>query len=151
MPRTKITEGVKWQIIGIRDAVMKQFDIARSLNKSEIIASRLLKKHKETCTVKERKRFTLIFECKGLLLKRYGMWFIFLRPRAAVKVNRTFNSQKYRNKILESNVRPSGTPQNARTWCSQMTKQDLTVLASSRNTKTYRSSLAFHGRACLRT
>ena len=71
----------------MRDAVMKQVDIARALNVSQIVASRLLKKHKEKCSVKERKRSTLIFECKELLLKRYGtcMWFVFLRPRAAVK------------------------------------------------------------------
>ena len=64
---------------------MKQVDIARALNVSQIVASRLFKKHKETCSVKERKRSTLIFECKGLLLKRYGMWFVFFRPRAATK------------------------------------------------------------------
>ena len=64
---------------------MKQVDIARSLNVSQIVASRLLKKHREICSVKEMKRSTLILECKGLLLKRYGMWIVFLRPRAAVK------------------------------------------------------------------
>ena len=85
MPRTKGTEGVKWQIVAMRGAVMKQVDIARALNVSQIIASGLLKKHKETCSVKERKRSTFIFECKGQLLKLYGMWFVFLRPRAAVK------------------------------------------------------------------
>ena len=84
MPRTKRTEGVKWEIIGMRDAVMKQVDIARALNVSQIVARRLLKKHKETCSIKERQRSTLIFECKGPLLKRYGMCF-FLRPRASVK------------------------------------------------------------------
>ena len=66
-------------------------------------------------------------------------------------VKRTLNYEKCRDKILESNVRPSGTRQNARTWCSKMTKQDLTVLASSRNTKTYRTLLVFYSRACLRT
>ena len=79
MPRTKRPKGVKCQIIGMRDAVLKQVDFARALYVSQIVASRLLKKHKETCSVKERKRSTLIFECKGLLLKRYGMWFVFLR------------------------------------------------------------------------
>ena len=85
MPRTKRNEGVKWQIIGMSDAVMKQVDIARELKVSQIVASRLLKKHREICSVKERNRSTLILECIALFLKRYGMWFVFLRPRAAVK------------------------------------------------------------------
>ena len=73
MQRTKRTEGVKWQIIGMRDAGMKQVDIARAFNVSRIVTSRILKKHRETGSVKESKRSTLILECKGLLLKRYGM------------------------------------------------------------------------------
>ena len=52
---------------------------------SRIVTSRLLKKHRETGSVKESKRSTLVLECKGLLLKRYGMWYVFLRPHAAVK------------------------------------------------------------------
>ena len=55
---------------------MKQVDIARAFNVSRIVASRLLKKHRETGSVKERKRSTLILQCKGLLLKRYGMWYV---------------------------------------------------------------------------
>ena len=64
---------------------MKQVDIARALNVSQIVANRLLKNHREICSVKERKRSTLILECKGLLLKCYGMWYVFLQPCAAVK------------------------------------------------------------------
>ena len=39
----------------------------------------------------------------------------------------------------------------ASTWCSEMKLQDLTVLASSRNTQINRTSLVFHVRACCRT
>ena len=67
---------------------MKQVDIARAFNVSRIVTSRLLQKHRETGSVKESKRSTLILECKGLLLKRYGMWYVFLRPHAAVKSNK---------------------------------------------------------------
>ena len=85
MQRTKRTEGVN----GMRDAGMKQVDIARAFNVSRIVTSRLLMKHRETGSVKESKWSTLILECKGLLLKRYGMgtcmWYVFLRPHAAVK------------------------------------------------------------------
>ena len=55
MPRTKRTEGIKWRIIGIRDAGMKQVDIARALTVSQTVASRLLKRHRETGSVKESK------------------------------------------------------------------------------------------------
>ena len=39
----------------------------------------------------------------------------------------------------------------ARTWCSEITLQDLTLLASSRNAKINRASLVFHGRVCCQT
>ena len=80
MPRTKRTEEVKWRIIGMRDAGMKK----RASNLSQTVVSRLLKKHRETGSVKESKQSSLIIECKGLLLKRNGMWCNLLRPRAAV-------------------------------------------------------------------
>ena len=51
---------------------------------SQIVVSRLLKKHRETDRFKDNTRSTLIFGCMGLLLKRYGVWCIFLRPHAAV-------------------------------------------------------------------
>ena len=46
MPRTKRTEDVKWRILGMRDAGMKQVDIARALNVSQTVVKRLLKKHR---------------------------------------------------------------------------------------------------------
>ena len=49
MPRTNRTEGVKWR----RDACMKQIDIARVLNVSQIVVNRLMKKQRETGNVKE--------------------------------------------------------------------------------------------------
>ena len=55
---------------------------------SQSVVSRLLKKHRETGSVKESKRSTLIIECKGLLLKRHGMLCIFLRPHVAVKCSK---------------------------------------------------------------
>ena len=85
MPRTKRNEGEKWQSIGMKDAGMKQVDIIRVLNVYQIVTSRRLKKHRETGSVKESERSQSIIECKGLLLKRYGMWYVFLRPHAAVK------------------------------------------------------------------
>ena len=63
---------------------MKQVDIAGSLNVSQTVVSRLLKKHRETGSFKDSTRSTLILGCTGLLLKRYGVWCIFLRPHAAV-------------------------------------------------------------------
>ena len=78
MPRTKRTEGVKWRIIGIRNAGMKHVDIARALNVSQTVVSRLLKKHRETDSVKERKRFSLIIECKVSLNAGIFQTFSFL-------------------------------------------------------------------------
>ena len=55
MPRTKRTEGVKWR----RDACMNQIDIARVLNVSQIVVSRLMKQQREAGNVKESKRSSL--------------------------------------------------------------------------------------------
>ena len=108
MPRTKSTEGVKWRIVGMRDAGMKQADIPMALNVSQTAVSRLLKKHRETGSVKESKRSTLILECKGPLLKRNGRGCISYDHMLQFEVvNGTLNSQKYRDEILESDIRPS--------------------------------------------
>ena len=66
-------------------------------------------------------------------------------------VTGTLNGQKYQDEILESGVRSPLDSLDVRTWCSKKTLQDLTVLASSRNTKINRTSLVFQGQACCRT
>ena len=66
-------------------------------------------------------------------------------------VTGTLNGQKYQDEILESGVGSPLDSLDARTWCSKKTLQDLTVLASSRDTKINRTSLVFHGQACCRT
>ena len=55
---------------------MKQDDIARVLNVSRSVVSRHLKEHRESGSIRKRKRFTLMVECKELLLKHYGTWCI---------------------------------------------------------------------------
>ena len=60
----------------IRNAGMKQDDISRVLNVSQSVLSRPLKEQKEIGSIRKRKRSTLILECKELLLKHYGTWFI---------------------------------------------------------------------------
>ena len=60
--------------IAIRNAGMKQDDIARVLNVSRSVVSRPLKEHRENGSITKRKRSTLILECKDLLLKHYGTW-----------------------------------------------------------------------------
>ena len=62
--------------IAIRDAGMKQDDISRVLNVSQSVVSRLLKEHRESGSIRKRKRSTLILECKELLLTYYGTWCI---------------------------------------------------------------------------
>ena len=62
--------------IAIRNAGMKQDDIARILNVSQSVVSRPLKEHRESGSLTKRKRSTFILECKELLLKQYGMWCI---------------------------------------------------------------------------
>ena len=62
--------------IAIRNATMKQDDIARVLNMSQSAVSRPLKEHRENGIITKRKRSTLILECKDLLLKHYGTWCI---------------------------------------------------------------------------
>ena len=62
--------------IAIRNAGMKQDDIARVLNVSQSVVSRPLKEHKESGSFRKRKRSTLILDCKELLLKHYRTWCI---------------------------------------------------------------------------
>ena len=62
--------------IAIRNAGMKQDDIARVLNVSQSVVSRSLKEHRESSSITNRKQSALILECMELLLKHYGMWCI---------------------------------------------------------------------------
>ena len=66
-------------------------------------------------------------------------------------VTGTLNAQKYQDDILESGVRSPLDSLDGQNMVHEMTLQDLTVLASSRNTKINRTSLVFHGQACCRT
>ena len=52
---------------------------------SQSIVSRHLKEHREGDSIGKRKRYTLILECKELLLKHYGTWCIVRRPHDTVK------------------------------------------------------------------
>ena len=54
---------------------MKQDDIARVLNVSQSVVNRSLKEHRESGSIRKRKR-TLILECKELLLKHNSTWCI---------------------------------------------------------------------------
>ena len=62
--------------IAIRNAGMKQDDIARVFNMSQSVVSRPLKEHRESGSITKRIRSTLILECKEWLLKHYGTWCI---------------------------------------------------------------------------
>ena len=62
--------------IAIRNAGMKQDDIARVLNESQSVVSRPVKEHRASGSIRKTKRSTLILECKELLLKHYGPWCI---------------------------------------------------------------------------
>ena len=58
--------------IAIRNAGVKQDDIARVFNVSQGVVRRPLKEHRESGSITKRKRSTLIIECKKLLLKHHG-------------------------------------------------------------------------------
>ena len=62
--------------IAVRNARMKQDDIARVLNVSQSVVSRPLKEHRESDSITKWKWSTLTLECKELLLKHYGTWCI---------------------------------------------------------------------------
>ena len=62
--------------IAIRNASMKRDGIARVLNVSRSVVSRPLKEHRESGSIRKRKRSTLILECNELLRKHYGTWCI---------------------------------------------------------------------------
>ena len=62
--------------IAIRNAGMKQYDIARALNVSRCVVSRPLKEHRVSGSITKRKRSTLILVCNELLLKHYDTWCI---------------------------------------------------------------------------
>ena len=71
--------------IAIRNAGMKQEDIAMILSVSQSVVSRPLKEDRESGSIRKRKWSTLILECKELLLKHYGTWCIIWRPYDTVK------------------------------------------------------------------
>ena len=50
--------------IANRNAGMKQNDIARVLNMSQSVVSRPLKEHRESGSIRKRKRSALILECR---------------------------------------------------------------------------------------
>ena len=52
--------------IAIRNAGMKQDDIARLSNVSQSVVSRPMKEHRENGSIRKRKWSTLILECKEL-------------------------------------------------------------------------------------
>ena len=58
--------------IAIRNAGMKQDDIAGVLNMSQSAVSRPLKEQRDSGNIRKKKRSTLILECKELLLKHNG-------------------------------------------------------------------------------
>ena len=60
--------------IAIRNAGIKQDDIARVLNVSQSVVSRPLKEYRESGSITKRRRSTLVPEYKELLLKHYGTW-----------------------------------------------------------------------------
>ena len=62
--------------IAIKNAGMKQDDIARVLNVAQSVVCKPLKEHKESGSIRKRKRSTLIIDCKELLLKHYDTWCI---------------------------------------------------------------------------
>ena len=72
---TKKKEDRMFQI-AIKNAGMKQDDIARVLNVSQSVVCKPLKEHKESGSIRKRKRSTLIIDCKELLLKHYDTWCI---------------------------------------------------------------------------
>ena len=48
----------------IWNADMKQYDIERVLKVSQSVVSRPLKEHRESGSIRKRKQYTLILECK---------------------------------------------------------------------------------------
>ena len=62
--------------IAIRNTGMKQDDNERILNVPQNVVNRSLKEHKESGSIRKRKRSTLILKCKESLLKHYGTSYI---------------------------------------------------------------------------
>ena len=60
--------------IAIRNAGMKQDDIARVLNVSQSVLSRPLKEHRESGSIAKKEMSTLLLEYKEGFLKHNGTW-----------------------------------------------------------------------------
>ena len=92
--------------IAIRNACMKQDAIARVLNVSQSVVSRLLREHRDSGSITERKQSTLILECKELLLKIMVSGTLSDDHLIQLKVvTGTLNAQKYQDEIVKSGVR----------------------------------------------
>ena len=86
---------------------MKQDDISRVLNVSQRVVSRTLKEHRESGSIRKKKRSTYILECKELLQSIMVRGALSDDHLVQLKVvTGTLNSQNYKDQILESGVRP---------------------------------------------
>ena len=66
-------------------------------------------------------------------------------------VTGTLNAKKHQDEILETGVRSPLDWLDGQNLVLEITSQDLTVLASWKNTKTNRTLLVFNRQACCRT
>ena len=66
-----------WKV-AIGDAGVKQDDIAKVFNVSQSVVSRLLKEYRKSGSIRKRKRFSLIFECKGVATE--ALWSVVNYP-----------------------------------------------------------------------
>ena len=60
--------------VAIRNAGMKQDDIARILSVSQSVVSRPLKEHRESGSITKRNRSILIIECKESVTE--ALWYV---------------------------------------------------------------------------
>ena len=70
---TKKKEGRMCKV-AIRNAAMKQDDIARVLSVSQSVVSRPLKEHRESGSITKRNRSILILECKESVTE--ALWYV---------------------------------------------------------------------------
>ena len=64
--------------IAIRDAVMKQDDIARVLNVSQSVASRLLKEHRRSASIRKKETVYFDFLVQGIATE--ALWYVVNYP-----------------------------------------------------------------------
>ena len=129
--------------IAIRNACMKQDDIARVLNMSQSVVSKPLKEHRESGSITKNETVYIDSWVQGIVTEALSDDHL-IQLKVVIG---TLNAKMYQNKGVRSPLDSLGGQ-------NMVLRDDIASPHCTRIIKEYkinRTSLVFHGRACCRT